>query len=73
MPARRPSPRVQTMKGSIVKATLIFDLVLIVMAAALINLDPFGYGTADGLFQTESMIARLHAPPIPSCILNCQR
>ena len=61
------------MNWSIVKAILIFDLVLIAMAALMIGFEYFGYNGEDSLLQIEPMIARLHGHAIPACLLNCQR
>ena len=57
------------------KATLIFDVVLIATATILIGFEHFGYGGEDSLFQIEPIIGRLHARAIPACLLlpNCQR
>lgn len=57
------------------KATLIFDLVLIAMAAVLISFEHFGYGGEDNRLQIESLIGRLPVHAIPACLLlpNCQR
>ena len=51
-------------KRSIMKATLIFDLALIVMAALLISFERFGYSGEFNLFQIEPMSGHLHARDI---------
>ena len=61
------------MNWSIVKATLIFDLVLIAMAAVLISFEHFAYSGKDSVFQIEPMIARLNTHAIPACLSNCPR
>jgi len=57
------------------KATLIFDLVLVAMAALLISLEYPGDAAEDSPFQNEPIVGRLPARAIPACLLrpNCQR
>ncbi len=57
------------------KATLIFDLVLVALAAVAVSFEYSGYSGEDSQFQIEPIIGRLHAHAIPACLLvsNCQR
>jgi hypothetical protein len=57
------------------KATLIFDLVLIAMAAVLISFEHLGFVGDDSPLQLEPMIGGLPVHAVPACLLlpNCPR